>query len=117
MSRLEIILFACITLSLIFNIGLFIYARNVVARLLFISEELGDLQDMIDSFTKHLRDVYEMEMFYGDETLRSLVQHAIAFNEQMETFEEIYSLTYSEESGIDNQERRSETEDNSEESI
>ena len=57
MSRLEIILSAILFISTMFNIGIFVYARNVVAKLLFVSEELGDLQDMIDSFAKHLKDL------------------------------------------------------------
>ena len=93
MSRLEVILSAILFLSLIFNVGLFVYARNVVSKLLFVSEELGDLQNMTDSFAKHLKAVYELEMFYGDETLRHLLNHAVSFNEQLLTFEEIYSLT------------------------
>jgi len=38
-----------------------------------------------------------MEMFYGDETLKSLMEHAISFNEQLETFDYIYSLTTTKE--------------------
>ena len=34
-----------------------------------------------------------MEMFYGDETLGALMEHARSLNEQLETFEYIYSLT------------------------
>ena len=104
MSRLEIILSASLFLSIIFNVGFFVYARNVVAKLLFVSEELGDLQNMTDSFAKHLKNVYELEMFYGDETLRHLLNHVISFNEQLLTFEEIYSLT-EEENGDDKQGR------------
>jgi hypothetical protein len=93
MNRLEIILFAILFVSILFNIGVFIYARAVVSRLLFVSEELGDLQNMINSFAGHLKTVYELESFYGDETLNALLQHAISFNEQLDTFEFIYSLT------------------------
>ena len=93
MSRLEIVLSAILFLSLIFNAGLLIYTRNVVALLLFISEELGDLQEMTNSFAKHLKVVYELEMFYGDETLQHLLHHAVSYNEYLLTFEEIYSLT------------------------
>tara|TARA_R110000824_G_scaffold46692_5_gene133818 strand:+ start:340 stop:705 length:366 start_codon:yes stop_codon:yes gene_type:complete len=99
MNRFEIILSALLLISLIFNVGVFTYARNVVAKLLFISEELGDLQNMINSFAKHLKDVYELEMFYGDETLKNLLEHAISFSEQLLTFEEIYTLT--EEDNLD----------------
>jgi len=69
------------------------YTRAILARLLFISEELGDLQDMVDSFAKHLQTVYELDTFYGDQTLQGLLQHAVSFNEQLETFEWVYSLT------------------------
>ena len=34
-----------------------------------------------------------MEMFYGDQTLQSLMDHAKSLNEQLTTFEYIYSLT------------------------
>ena len=97
MSRLEIILTAILTFSLLFNIGLLVYARGVIVRLLSVSEELGDLQQMINSFAVHLKSVYEMEMFYGDETLAGLIEHAVSFNEYLETFEYIYSLTAAEE--------------------
>lgn len=93
MTRLEMILIAVSTLSIFVNVFLFIYTRAILSRLLFISEELGDLQDMTDSFAKHLHSVYEMETFYGDQTLKSLLNHAVSYNEQLETFEWIYSLT------------------------
>ena len=93
MSRLEIILSAMLILSMTFNVIVFIYARGAVTRLLSVSEELGDLQVMIDAFAKHTKSVYELEMFYGDATLEHLMNHAVSFNEQLETFEYIYSLT------------------------
>tara|TARA_R110000744_G_scaffold48602_2_gene106061 strand:- start:221 stop:553 length:333 start_codon:yes stop_codon:yes gene_type:complete len=93
MTRLEIVLSAILVVSVILNIGLFIYTRAVVIRLLAIADELWDLQQMIDSFAEHLNQVYELEMFYGDQTLENLLNHAISFNEQLETFEHIYTLT------------------------
>jgi len=93
MSRLEIILSAILFISLILNIGIFTYARAAIIRLLSVAEELGDLQQMMDGFAKHLKAVYELDSFYGDQTLESLLKHAVSFNEQLETFEFIYSLT------------------------
>lgn len=107
MNRLEIILSLIMTVSILMNIGLFIYVRGVLTRLLFVSEELGDLQDMIDNFAKHVKRVYELEMFYGDQTLQHLMDHAIGLNEQLETFEYIYSLTTEE----DNQQEEEELDD------
>ena len=67
--------------------------RAAIVRLLSVSEELGDLQAMINSFAQHLKSVYELDMFYGDETLAHLLDHAVSFTEQLDTFEYIYSLT------------------------
>jgi|TARA_R100001163_G_C5067124_1_gene206052 hypothetical protein len=97
MSRLEIILLSILFLSTIFNIGIFLYARTAILKLLTVSEELGDLQQMTQAFANHLESVYSLETFYGDQTLGSLLEHAASFNEQLETFEEIYSLTQQEE--------------------
>ena len=93
MSRLETVITLVLIVSLIANVGFFVYTRSILSRLLFISEELGDLQQMITSFTNHLQSVYELEMFYGDATLEHLLEHASSFADQMETFEYIYSLT------------------------
>ena len=115
MNRPEIILSAVLFLSVIFNIGVFVYARAAITRLLFVSEELGDLQNMIDAFAKHVKSVYELEMFYGDATLEHLLNHAVSFNEQLETFEYIYSLT--EEAAIETEEENGEELDDDSEEI
>jgi|TARA_R110000824_G_scaffold278378_1_gene466559 hypothetical protein len=96
MSKLEITLSLILSVSIIINVGMLVYLRAVLARLLSVSEEIGDLQDMTNSFATHLKKVYELETFYGDQTLSYLLEHAISFNEQLETFEYIYSLTETE---------------------
>ena len=107
MSRPEIILSAILVISVILNIGFFIYSRNVVAKLLFVADELGDLQDMLDAFATHLKQVYELETFYGDETLHHLLEHSVSLSEHLLTFEEIYSLT--EEKPLDQKRQIEET--------
>ena len=92
MTRLEIILSSILTLSIMFNVGVFVYARSAVLRLLWVAEELGDLQRMVTSFSNHIQAVYETDTFYGDETLRGLVEHARSFDEQLETFELLHQL-------------------------
>ena len=77
------------------------YARAAIARLLFVSEELGDLQQMINSFASHVKAVYELDAFDGDSTLKHLLDHAVSFNEQLETFEFIYSITEEEQEEYD----------------
>ena len=90
MNRLEMILTAILTFSMVLNIGLIIYVRGAIIRLLSVSEELGDLQQMINSFAIHLKNVYELEMFYGDETLSSLLDHGKGLMEELENLESIF---------------------------
>lgn len=98
MSRLEIILICVSCVSIGLNVLVFAYARSAITRLLTVSEELGDLQAMISRFSEHVRSVYSLEMFYGDETLKYLMDHAVSLNEQLEqNFEYIYTLTEAEE--------------------
>jgi|TARA_E500000331_G_scaffold354759_1_gene408559 hypothetical protein len=93
MSRLETILFCISAISILFNIGVFAYARMCVSKLLSVSEELGDLKMLIGAFSDHVSEIYQLEMFYGDQTLQNLVNHARSLDEQLETFEYIYNLT------------------------
>jgi len=96
MSRLEIVLIAVLTLSTVFNLLVFVYAREALARLLSAADEFGDLKEMTDSFSTHLQGVYNLEMFYGDQTLLGLMEHATSYNEYLGTFEHIYQLTETE---------------------
>jgi hypothetical protein len=93
MTRLELVLSILLLVSIIINAGVFAYARAAIVRLLWVSEEIGDLKAMISSFSKHVQAVYNTETFYGDQTLQGLVEHARSFDEQLETFEYIYTLT------------------------
>ena len=90
MSRLEMVLSLILILSLGINVMLFVYSRNVAQKLVIISEEIDDLRAAAASFASHVKSVYEMEMFYGDQTLQALMDHARSFREYMEEFDFIY---------------------------
>jgi hypothetical protein len=93
MSRLEIVLICVSFFSTCLNIGLVVYLRSALSRLLSFSDEMGDLRDMTGAFSDHVSSVYSLEAFYGDETLQSLMQHANSYKEQLDTFEYIYDLS------------------------
>ena len=111
MSRLETILIAILSVSVILNIGLVAYVRATIVQLLTVSEELGDLQQMVASFSEHLKEIYQLEMFYGDDTIKGLLNHALSFNEQLETFEYIYSLTQEQQEKNKNDEEETDEEE------
>ena len=90
MSRLEMVLSLILLVSLGINILLFVYSRNVAQKLVIISEEIDDMRAAVSSFASHVKSVYEMEIFYGDQTLQALMEHARTFREYMEQFDFIY---------------------------
>ena len=90
MSRLEMVLSLILILSLGINDVLFVYSRNVAQKLVIISEEIDDMRAAVASFASHVKSVYEMEMFYGDQTLQALMDHARSFRDYMEEFDFIY---------------------------
>jgi hypothetical protein len=109
MTNLELTLAIILTLSLIGNVALAVYARAAIVRLLSVADELYDLKDMSNSLLSHLQSVYELEMFYGDETLGSLMNHARSYTDQFETFEYIYNLIEDENDNRDTEEEETET--------
>ena len=67
------------------------------------------------SIKEERADVYSLDMFYGDQTLQNLVDHARSLDKQLETFEYIYSLT--EEAAIETEEENGEELDDDSEEI
>ena len=78
--------------SVIANIFIFYYIRVLLGRLYYISENMGDLTDLVTNYRNHLKNVYGMEMFYGDETLQFLIRHTKSLCELLEDFEDAYSI-------------------------
>ena len=92
-----IILSIVLFVSLVVNIFLVWYLIGALRRLLLVSENLGDLVSVVSNFREHIRSVYELEAFYGEPVLETLLKHAGALSEVLEEFEEIYALTEEEE--------------------
>ena len=50
------------------------------SRLSIIADNSSDLIEIIKSFRGHVKAVYSLDAFYGDETLEGLLEHARALN-------------------------------------
>lgn len=83
-----VILITVLVGSLIFNGVMFWYLRQLTQRLTFIYDNIGDVADIIANYRAHLKSVYSMEMFYGDETLKYLVDHTRSVSNLLEDFED-----------------------------
>ena len=92
MNRVEMVLSIMLLVSVGINILLFVYSRTITDRLARIAVEIVDLRETVTSFANHLKSVYELEMFYGDQTLQALMDHARSFRDYMDQFEYVYIL-------------------------
>ena len=79
--------------SVCLNIFLIWYTRSTLYNLLYLSENLGNLRDIVTDFKEHLSMVYELERFYGDSTLTDLLEHSNLVTVELDKYDEIFLLT------------------------
>ena len=92
-----------ISLVLIFSMGLNVFllwfAWKSIRQIAEYDEELKDLVQIMKSFANHVESVHELEMFYGDETLRHLMRHATDIVATFSAYELLLSEDKEEEDG------------------
>ena len=86
---LEIILI----LSAVFNFFLMWYGYKLLRKFTYASQNTTDMLDAIGEYRTHLRKVYELETFYGDETLQTLLDHSEDLVSYLVDCENSFSLT------------------------
>jgi len=67
----------------------FVYIRYLIGQRRIMLEDIESLLSDIDGFTNHLSEVYELEMFYGDATLESLITHSKQLVENIYDYESL----------------------------
>jgi hypothetical protein len=78
--------------SIAANILAFWYVRILLTKLMFVGENLGDLVDVIANYENHLKTIHGMEMYYGDETLKFLMEHTNSLLIVLEEYGDVYSI-------------------------
>ena len=92
MSEIFFIVCIALALSVVLNIFVLWYSRNLLTRMFYISEHMTTLVEEILIYNNHLNSVHEMETFYGDETIGGLLRHTTGLIETLEDFAEIYTM-------------------------
>ena len=82
--EIEIILGLTLIVSVIANVLLLRLSMWQSRELADISDNLGDLVEIITNYRNHLNDVYQLDSFYGDETLQGLMTHTNAVRALLE---------------------------------
>ena len=80
-------------LSIVGNLCCIWYIRKLLGKLLFISENLGDLVQLIKAYSLHLKAINDMELYYGDETIMFLIKHTKSLLLLLEEYEDVYEIT------------------------
>jgi uncharacterized membrane-anchored protein YhcB (DUF1043 family) len=86
-------LIIALLLSIIINFLALWYITKLLAKVLFVSQNLTDLVDLLSTYRNHLKRIYSMEMFHGDETIKFLIQHTNSLLDVLEDYSDIYLMT------------------------
>jgi len=90
-------------LSLVTCGGLVWYSRRLLRQMERVRGDIEDINMLVDSLNTHMASIYQLEMFYGDETLQGLIRHSKDVSFQMSEILERYAVE-EEEEGFDNEE-------------
>ena len=80
-------------LSILGNLLALWYIRKLLAKVLFVSQNLTDLVDLLTTYRNHLKRIYALDMFHGDETIKFLIKHTNSLLDVLEDYSDIYKLT------------------------
>ena len=93
MNEYILLFISLFVLSISLNIFLVWYARKASSRLTVVASNIDEIMTSLEDFENHLETIYEMETFYGDETLHGLIVHARGIAKFLSGFEDIYELS------------------------
>jgi hypothetical protein len=68
------------------------YCYKLTNKLLFLSDNMEELFIRLDEFDRHINFIYELEMFYGDETLKNLIRHSRDLRDYMKSYKNVIEL-------------------------
>ena len=93
MTSISVWLLVSLLISLAANIGLIWYLRKLLTKFLFISQNLGDLVEVVENYYNHLKHVNNMETYNGDETIEYLLRHTQGLIDLMEDYRDVYDIS------------------------
>ena len=70
-------------LSFAINTIFVFYVKWLLNNFKFLGEEVEAVKELTNGFAIHLKSIYELEMFYGDTTLKELLEHSKQLVEQL----------------------------------
>ena len=62
--------------SILVNLALLWWSSRMISDMKDVESDVDGVLRDVDDFRQHLERLYELEMYYGDETLASLIDHS-----------------------------------------
>ncbi len=78
-------------LSILTNVGLGWFVYRILNYQNELEEDLQRLSDEAQDLKLHIKSIYELDMFYGDDTLQSMLEHMNQFSEDVDYYIDKYS--------------------------
>tara|TARA_R100001594_G_scaffold125413_1_gene162416 strand:- start:155 stop:559 length:405 start_codon:yes stop_codon:yes gene_type:complete len=94
--------------SITANIFAFWYIRRLLSKLWFVAENISDLVALITNYRIHLKTIFELEDYYGDEHIKFVLSHTTSLISVLEEYEDIYSIVEESEEEIEEDENQQE---------
>jgi|TARA_R110000803_G_scaffold89639_1_gene156861 hypothetical protein len=85
-------IYTILALSLLLNVFSFWYIRELLKRFSFFSDNITNFHSTVVNYENHLKNIYELEVFYGDETLGGLLTHTKELKNDIGSYREVFSL-------------------------
>jgi len=85
---LEISLVACI---LVISLLVF-YSVRLARRLFVVGTNMEAVYSIMYAFRAHVEQIHESEMFYGDTTLKALIDHSKELLDELDKYEDLMQL-------------------------
>lgn len=88
-------------LSIAVNVFGIFYVRWLLSTLKNLGEQLEEISGDIVGYSEHVNSLHELEMFYGDQTLQSLMEHSRDLAARLSDVDFVLNNTEIEEEEID----------------
>ena len=81
-----------LAIHLLFDIAIVWYIREMLIRFNALSQGFEDINSVLDEYSKHVKDVSEMEAYFGDEVILNLLRHSTDTKKYLEEYRVLFSL-------------------------
>jgi hypothetical protein len=78
-----------LVISLCINMFALLYIRWLLTSIKAMNEQVDSIWNSVGIYMSHLKSVYELETFYGDDTLKTLIQHGNRLMEEIDGFDKL----------------------------